>query len=221
MKLKTIWDNFKSFFKKDDEELEEEIDFVYQDANFDLPKVNEDDLIPEIKCINYIDDNKPSILIVEDFQSRIDVLIQELNYDKSNKLFETFNIYTASSEYAAFAVEKYIIKENVKIDLAILDITFGGILNRKDLDGVDLAIMLKEKNPNCEILFFTGHTLNRKNPEIFSFIKKFEDFFKLKIDEIMELNGRKVLKHVVLKNENVKDRFAFILKDFLKKYKQK
>ncbi len=66
--------------------------------------------------------------------------------------------------------------------------------------------MLKKQSPECIIKFITGHTLNRHNPEIFQFIKKFEDFFKLPIDETEIVKFKEidmeVYKHIINKNSN-------------------
>lgn len=155
--------------------------------------------LPEVK-------GNPYILIMDDFEGMAQLVKDELYRVQCCDAKDKFNILMSTGIYAAFAVEKYLKKPTKKIDVAILDITLGGIINGVEYDGIDIAIMLKEHNQNCVIKFLTGHALNKRNPEIFKFIEKFENFFNVPMTEtkkvIFKQEETEMYKHIINKNGN-------------------
>lgn len=154
--------------------------------------------IPEIVVIDPpINNTKKNILIMDDQPIMVSLIVEDLL--QIPNVNDDFNILTAVGDFAAFSVKDFLESNDTVLNLAFLDITIGGVIEGVEYDGIDIAIMIKDKFPLCEIKFITGHTLNRKNPEIFKFIEKFENHFQIKIDETFEFQNCTVFKHVVPK----------------------
>ncbi|MFA7127883.1 MAG: hypothetical protein WC136_01800 [Sphaerochaeta sp.] len=190
-----------NFFKKQYEKLfkkSENCDYIRPE------ELQTDDVnlgIPEIVVIDPpINDNKKNILVMDDQPIMVSLIVDELL--QISNVGENFNILTATGDYAAFSVKNFINNNDTVLNLAFLDITIGGVISGVEYDGVDIAIMIKNKFPQCEIKFITGHTLNRKNPEIFKFIEKFENYFQIKIDETFEFGDQIVFKHIIPKTSD-------------------
>jgi len=187
-----------------------------------LEPVNYKTVIPKVTKFSN-DPLKKNILIMDDFEGMAILIKDELQRVQCCDVSKMFNIILSTGSFAAFTVKDFIKNEDVKIDVALLDITLGGVIEGLEYDGVDVAIMLKESNPDCVIRFVTGHTLNRHNPEIFKFIQKFENFFKVKIDEMVTQthNGiqQTVYKHVINKNGNRVEALGSTLQEFISEAK--
>ena len=172
----------------------------------DLTSLSYNIIIPEIQYPQPKIEGKPNILIMDDFTGMANLIYDEMKRIQCCDVYNNFNILLATGNYAAFTVENFLKDNAEKIDVAILDITLGGVINAVEYDGIDTAILLKKYNPNCVIRFITGHTLNKHNPEIFKFIQKFEHFFKTPIDETQKVkfknNVIEMYKHVISKNGN-------------------
>jgi len=166
--------------------------------------INSELLINDVEYVNKIGDKYPTILIMDDFKAMINLLSNELKRIESLDVFKNYNIISATGEFAAFSVNKFLTSGGC-VDIAFLDITLGGVINNIELDGIDISIKIKECNPDSNIKFITGHTLNRRNPEIFKFAQKFEKFFNREMDEQkeIEINGElvKIYEHVIGKND--------------------
>lgn len=163
--------------------------------------------IPEVLVQDFVI-GKPGILLMDDLSGMTNLILHELARVQCCDIIGQFNVAVATSDFAAFSVEKFLQDEDNKfeINVALLDITLGGVIDGVEYDGVDVAIMIKNKFPDALIKFITGHTLNRRNPEIFKFIEKFENYFNRSIDEtdtvIVEGELQKIYKHVIRKNSN-------------------
>jgi len=208
---------FKNVFSKLLNKKIEPIDFAYT-----IPDKNEL-FQPEINEINLslYDKSKPTILIMDDFTGMVLLLKDELGRVQCCDVNKNFNILIVTGKYAAFSVEKTLRNNPIKIDIAFLDITLGGVINNIEYDGIDTAILINSLNPECNIKFITGHTLNKHNPTIFKFMKKFEDSFNLKMDETVEnlFNGEKSLhyKYIINKNSVRVKELGVTIENFLKK----
>ncbi len=180
-------------------------------------------IIPQIGLNKNFDKTKPTILIMDDFVGMATLIQDELERVKCIDVKKNYNILTATGNYAAFTVKNLLKDGEPPIDIALLDITLGGVVKGQEYDGVDVAILIKKYYPNCVIRFVTGHTLNRHNPEIFQFIKKFEDFFGVKIDETHQVlyNGtnREIYKHIINKNGNRVESLGDTIQEHLDKEK--
>ncbi len=198
----------KMFTKKVDKVAE---DFFRDDyispTSFMMSRKNDELIIPDIDIRNNVGKHAPTILIMDDYSGMVDLLYTEVLRIQCCDIGSKFNIITATDEYAAFTVKEYI-ENGGTIDIAFLDITIGGIKDGIELDGIDTAIMIKKAYPDSEIKFITGHTLNKRNPEIFEFMQKFYNETGFNIDEeeeIKELKTQemmKIRKHIIGKNSN-------------------
>lgn len=198
----------KMFTKKVDKVAE---DFFRDDyispTSFMMSRKNDELIIPDIDIRNNVGKHAPTILIMDDYSGMVDLLYTEVLRTQCCDIGSKFNIITATDEYAAFTVKEYI-ENGGTIDIAFLDITIGGIKDGIELDGIDTAIMIKKACPDSEIKFITGHTLNKRNPEIFEFMQKFYNETGFNIDEeeeIKELKNQemmKIRKHIIGKNSN-------------------
>ena len=190
---------FKSFFRR--KQPKEEVTYLkpkdirIEDNHIDIPHI-------EIK--NYNAERK-TLLIMDDYPGMISLLKDDLGEVQSD-YESTYNLLEATGNFAAFSVLNFLNKNIIPIDLALIDITLGGIVVKEgtitEYDGVDIALTLIKKFPRCKIRFVTGHTINRKNPEIYKFIKKYEDATSLLIDDI-----------IVPKNSNRKESISIFLKE--------
>jgi len=195
----------KKLLKPKEKIKEEEDEFTYFKPEEIEYTINSELLINDVEYINKLGDKYPTILLMDDFKAMITLLSNELKRIESIDVFKEFNIISATGEFAAFSVDKFI-KDGGCVEIAFLDITLGGVINNIELDGIDISIKIKECNPDSNIKFITGHTLNRRNPEIFKFAQKFENFFNKEMDEKKEvkLNGEKIniYEHVIGKNDS-------------------
>ena len=203
--IKKIIDRYKTWqANKKIKQVEEEYDYIRPSEIF---KDSYNIEIPDVK-IHSNELGKPGILLMDDLSGMTNLIINELTRVQCCDVIGEFNIAVATGDFAAFSVEKFLNNEELQfeINIALLDITLGGVINGVEYDGVDIAIMIKNKFPDALIKFITGHTLNRRNPEIFKFIEKFENYFNLSIDEmdtvIVDGELQKIYKHVIRKNSN-------------------
>jgi hypothetical protein len=174
--------------------------------------------VPEMFFCQPEIEGNPNILIMDDFTGMAELIKDELSRVQYCDVYKEFNIMMATGNYAGFTVEKYLKDPDKTVDVGILDITLGGVINNIEYDGIDVAIMLKQHNPKCLIKFITGHTLNKYNPEIFEFIQKFEEFFQTPIDETKKLvyKGEEIemYKHIINKNGNRVSAYGDLIEEY-------
>lgn len=192
----------KGLFKKPDEEVISYLkpeDIKIEDNHIDIPVISVSN-----NC-NYND--RPLILLMDDYPGVISLLHDDMKYtDKEYK--DKYCFLESTGNFAAFSVIDYLQREDhKKIDIAFLDITLGGIIVKNgkvtEYDGVDVAIGILKDNPDAKIKFITGHTINRKNPELFKFITKFETFTGKEIDSfVIPKNASRIdsIAEVLFKN---------------------
>jgi len=219
-----IFEKIKSYFiEEEQEEEQEELDYL---KPMDLGSNNYKIEIPEININKEAIFNKDlkTIFIMDDFDGMAELIKDELYQARCCNVKEYFNIIVSTGIFAGFSIRNLLMSNpDLIIDIAFLDITLGGIINGEELDGIDIAILLKERNPDCLIKFVTGHTLNKHNPEIFKFIHKFETTFKVKMDEIEETSSSnngdiKIYKHVINKTSNRKELIELTLHNYFDKF---
>jgi len=189
--------NLFTKFKKDNEIdiLDEEVDMIKIE---DMPEI-----LPQIIDYDSYDDpiledgNKDKVLMVVDDINDTDFLLHS-DFKNMKRRFGynpegDVKIVKCFTDKAGFIAFKYL-RDNPKIDYAILDLTFGyGIKlsngHYKYFDGVDIALAILENNPEAKIMFLTAHTMNRDNVLLKDYIDKFE-------------NNRKenIMKYIVNKN---------------------
>lgn len=218
---------FYDFYKKEENEIEYKKPGSFKKIDFNLN-------IPNLKSLNEIKSDRPTILLMDDFPGIISILIDDFN-SINPEIKNYFNILYADGNMAAFSVKKflhdykeyrietldigthnnYIAKfSNIKeIDLALLDITIGGYHYNTDTheiieyDGIDIAKFLKEEFKNINFYFITGHIINKRNPKIFKFVEKFFSYFNKNIDDF-----------VIPKNSTRIEFYKKEIKELCKKY---
>ena len=99
----------------------------------------------------------------------------QINDENKNKIINCefnindFNIIKIGSELAPYKIKNLILQQNLKIDIAIIDIIYGGVVLKDNksvfLDGIDLAKIILENNPDALILFYSGCSLNNDTEE--------------------------------------------------------
>jgi len=161
--------------------------------------------------------SKLGILLMDDFVEQF--TLYELDFNNIRRKYDFdvlkgFKIYEAIGQYAGFTTHK-LIREIPNLELAILDMTLemsiklcnGDIV---EYDGVDIAIDIMERFPECEIVFCTAHSLNKRDPLMSKYIKKFEEstgkefdpYYMSKADKRSELIYDRI-KKVVENNEKL------------------
>lgn len=115
-----------------------------------------------------------SLDVLEDFQKHLN--------SKSN-----FEIQKVGGDYATYSIFRKVERHpEYRIDFAIIDIIFGGVVYKDDkplrIDGIYLAKAILEKNPDAEVILFTGSDLNFNSKEYLDIIKLFgKDFLKTNV----------------------------------------
>lgn len=127
------------------------------------------------------DPSLPTLLIVDDcdINSLYGADFQMIKVGKNIDIYKLFNIYQATGCSCGVEAVKFI--NNNKIDYAILDLTLGNFCKLNtgsskfiEIDGVDLGIAIKNKNPDVKMIFSTAHIFNTRYPEFQEYIDKFE-----------------------------------------------
>lgn len=156
--------------------------------------------IIEDPIIRDISKSKPSLLLMDDIADTLTMYdIDFVNIKKlfHNDIYNDFNIISCRGDYAGFIAQKFIDRDLIKIDYAILDITLGKIIKLRnaefiEIDGIDIAISILKQNPDAKILFSTGHDVSERNPSMNQYFTKW-----------YEATG-KDLKDCFVKKENVR-----------------
>lgn len=124
-----------------------------------------------------------TILIVDDHPMTVDSyvnLLSDINYNENVPTFlKSYNCEDALNKI------NFQLKQNLKIDLALLDINLPPYKELNIETGTDLAILIRKKNPACKIILLTMHSetltvdkiIKEINPE--GFIAKSDINFEL------------------------------------------
>ena len=154
-----------------------------------------------------IDPNKKNLLIIDDNLGLISLINDILEMSGLNKDINSVCIQTS---YAGFIYKIITEKYNLKIDYAIIDITFGGIVvdahdGNIKYEGIMVFKDLINKNKELKYLFYTGNSLNKY---VYSSKKIIDIFQQITNDDIM--------KHVVYKNQYPPSKLITIVKNLIK-----
>jgi len=80
-----------------------------------------------------------------------------------------YNIIKIGTNYAPYIFQKTCEKYLLQIDLAVLDIIYGGIVSKNDKkytqDGIDMAEYILNKNNKSVIIFYTGCDIEEASQE--------------------------------------------------------
>ncbi|PIF30228.1 DNA-binding NarL/FixJ family response regulator [Flavobacterium sp. 9] len=124
-----------------------------------------------------------TILIVDDHPMTVDSYINLLSYDDFQKNEPNFiKSYNCEDAYNKINFQQ---KKDTKIDFALLDINLPPYKEHNIFNGIDLALLIREKFPNCKIVLLTMHSepltvdkiIKGINPE--GFISKSDINFEL------------------------------------------
>lgn len=147
-------------------------------------------------------DKLKTLLILDDIQASR--LMYQTDFSKINRktklnVKDDFNIVFATGNRAGYIAYNYITNLKCPVDIALLDITLGGIIRFDDgeyveLDGVDIAIELRKRNENIKFVFSTSHGLNRGATDMKYYFDKFE-----------AATGECMSRYYLDKNNNDKD----------------
>lgn len=97
-----------------------------------------------------------NILIVDDHPMIVDSYINLLSdTDFQSKSLNFIKCYNSEDAYNKIL---FYLKQNLSIDLALLDISIPSYAAFNINDGTDLAILLRKKNKNCKIILLTMHS---------------------------------------------------------------
>jgi len=157
-----------------------------------------DKSIPEFSLDNFPDpyvdgniDSSCSFLIMDDLPETF--YLYERDFEDIKKatgidIKKDFKIVKCVGDDAGFIAKKYVKNSKDELVLAILDITLGKMYKIEDgtivrCDGVDVAVDIFKKYPNCDVRFCSAHRLSRDNAEIKKFITKFENATNYKIED--------------------------------------
>jgi len=151
--------------------------------------------IPEYEYPENYDPLKPTIILLDDNEGITKLFEKTITKIKSSRNAEDCQFLMFTTNMGAFVLQREIEEGRIGNVLgAVLDITIGGFIIDENgvgvtLDGIDAYAFIKEKFPKAEIRFFTAHSMNRNNIEIFQFIKKYEDMTGEDIEDITFLKN--------------------------------
>lgn len=141
--------------------------------------------------INGYNKNKKTIILLDDLMPTkflYEIAINEMDKQYKDKFFDKFNVVYFFGKNIGFSFINFLRTSGIKIDYAVLDITINTYTKvgntTLDLDGVDLAIELDKKYPECSLLFNSAHTMNKRNPTVSNFMSKFENHFGTSMDAL-------------------------------------
>lgn len=146
---------------------------------------------PTLSYPDGFDKNRPTIVILDDSAGAtllFDDTIREIQM-KRKECFESVQFVKISTPQAVFILENEMSHGNLNnIVGAVLDITIGGyaIVDGKTviLDGIDAFKMIKDRHPGAVMRFFTSHSMNEQNAEIYRFMQKYLDLTGKNIQDI-------------------------------------
>jgi len=161
--------------------------------------------------VNFDENKKKNMLLIDDDPgviSTINDIINEL-IDEGEMRREEWNILVFTTKQAGIMFLKSLRDENFKIDVAIIDITFGSILrifNKNiKINGVHIFYFLYERNTDLKFMFYTGNPLN----EYITSKKELREFF-------FSTKKKPISDYIVSKlssdDDEIKDRIKVLVK---------
>jgi len=178
---------------------------------------------------NYDSDNDFHILIADDNQGALalleidlDMLMGTSKIASDNKIIKkevielirtiekeniSLDFLKVGGDFAPYSIYKKLEDDsNFRVDFAVIDIIFGGIVYKDNspikIDGIDLAAYILDKNPEAVIILFTGSSLSKNSLEYQKIHQKLgESFFD---------------NNIQLKTPNFDERLTFFIKHLKK-----
>lgn len=97
-----------------------------------------------------------NILIVDDHPMTVDSyinLLSDIDFEENKPNF--IKSYNCKDAYSRIF---FYIKQEINIDFALLDISLPPYEEQNINSGIDLALLIRKKNPNCKIVLLTMHS---------------------------------------------------------------
>jgi hypothetical protein len=128
------------------------------------------------------DKDKPTIIILDDSAGATMLFDDDIRkIQEANSTARDMQFLKISTPQAVFMLKSAITNGLIcNIKGAVLDITIGGyaVVDGQTviLDGIDAYRIIRTHFPHAVMRFFTSHSMNEKNAEIYKFMKKYEDY---------------------------------------------
>ena len=162
---------------------QEEDDFIPKLCEIDerCPESVDWDSIPDPILPDVMDNNKKNLLILDDIAATdrmFSIDFANIKKDYNVDIENDYNIIKCFGSSCGFMAEKFINNFSLPIDAAILDISIGNNIklkrgNIKEIDGIDIHILIKSINPEAKVIFMTGHAVTMKNKDCVHYFEKF------------------------------------------------
>ena len=200
--------------------LEKDLDiktYIYDKTETITPKMIEENIKTTCPYPAIENANADRVLLLVD-----DIPFTEILYQNDFKAIKDkfgldikkeFRLVKCFGEYAGFTAYKYAVLEENKIDLGFLDITLGHkICLRKqwykEIDGIDIAILLRNVYPDFSFLLCTAHTLNMQNQVVQTYDQKVQKYFGIPLEQkyLPKNSDRldRVYNHIITKFPDLK-----------------
>jgi len=168
---------------EDTSSLRQKIDGIMKTDKY--KKAIEQDCYSEIKII----ESKQTLMIIDDVAGMIetvDELLEEIAEEYGINAEEKYNIIRITTDMAGIIAICMLQKKNIKVDILITDILFGGIIEDNEgvmraIDGIDVAAYMKSKNKDLKYLFYTGCEVSAD--KYLKYSSKYTEYFGNEITE--------------------------------------
>lgn len=143
-----------------------------------------------------------TILIVDDHPMTVDSYINLLSDGDFQKIEPSFiKSYNCEDAYNKINFQQ---KKNSKIDFALLDISLPPYKEANINNGIDLALLIREKFPNCKIVLLTMHSEPLTVDKIIKGIKPEGLIAKSDINfELFPLICKKILEGEIFRSNTI------------------
>ena len=96
-----------------------------------------------------------NILVLDDHPINSDAYINLINEGDRNL---TFNFHKTTDCHSAFNKINQLEKTTTPLDIALVDLSVPGYLDQKLLSGTDIALLIRQRFPECIIIILTMHS---------------------------------------------------------------
>lgn len=183
-----------------------QMEFIYKGNNYvtDFMYFDKKEVCKDFKAfLSKHDKKKKNVFFLdnyEDISIVITAFINKISRELGKDARDDYNFFGVFGINSVRELCKMEILKNIKIDIAVLDLTLEEIVRDKGmpvtLDGIDVAINILEENKDAEIYFLTSHTLSTKVPTLKKFYAKYAQYIGKggKILSDVYINKSKFLK---------------------------
>ncbi len=151
-----------------------------------------------IPPIEIVGNGNSSMLIVDDDLSShmlYGLILEEHEQISKTKMCDTHTQYLAKGPMAGFIAADFIDMGKQNIDVAILDITLETYVKLENevivgYDGIDIAELLVNANPNVRFIFCTAHAMGTTTDAMNKYTAKYKQIFKQDINTVTYTKDR-------------------------------